>query len=374
MKRVLLYSTAYYPLIGGAEVAIAELTQRLPEYDFELITARLRPNLPRQEKVGRILVHRFGWGCRYDKIWLALFGGFYGRTIHQQKPFDLVWGIMASYGGFAAMAFKKREPNIPFLLTLQEGDDLKEVEQKVRFVRKKFLDIFLLADRIQAISSYLADWAKELGGKSIEVIPNGVDLKKFKIEKSKWKITNDDESVKEKIIVSASRLVKKNGIADLILSLKFLPISIKLKLLGDGEDRKYLEQLVNESGLTERVDFIGTVATEDLPRYYQTASVFVRPSYSEGLGNAFLEAMACGLPVIGTNVGGLKDFLFDGQTGFVCEVGNPESIAAKISFILDPQNKIKVEEVIERAEKLVKEKYDWDNLAEKMKIILSNLN
>jgi len=378
MRRILIYSTAYFPLVGGAEVAIRELTDRLPEDDFELITARLRPNLPRREQIGRVLVHRFGLGFFGDKALLALFGGFYGWSLHQKKPFDLVWGVMASFGGFGALAFKKREPSVPFLLTLQEGDELKEIEHKARFLRGHFVDIFRRADHIQAISNYLADWARKLGASCpIEVVPNGVDLRKFKIKNEKLKIgdvyTNMDTNAREKIIVSASRLVKKNGLADLVLALKFLPSHVKLWLLGEGEEQKYLKQLIEESGLNSRVKMLGFMLPEKLPEFYAQVDIFARPSHSEGLGNAFLEAMACGLPVVGTRVGGIADFLVDKETGFVCEVANPENVASKISYILDPQNESEVNDILARAKKMIIEKYDWDILAPKFENIFTKL-
>lgn len=369
MTRVLIYSTAYYPLVGGAEVAVRELSDRLPNYEFELVTARLRPDLASTEQIGRVLVHRLGLGFGGDKILLALFGGWYGLALHRKKSFDLVWGIMASFGGFAAADFKNRCPLVPYLLTLQEGDELFEIEHKIRFVRRRFVEIFTKADQIQAIAYFLADWAKELGATCpVVVVPNGVDLKKFKIKDQKSNI-----ETKEKVIVSASRLVKKNGIADLILSLKFLPAETKLWLLGDGGEKKYLEKLAQDSGLSKRVRFLGFVPAEKLADYYYQADVFSRPSYSEGLGNAFLEAMACGLPVVATSVGGIKDFLIDGETGFICEVGSPENIATKISFILDPINQEKVNHVISTAGRMVAEKYDWDKIAPQFDNIFKGL-
>ena len=183
MTRVLIYSTAYYPLVGGAEVAVRELSDRLPDYEFELITARLRPNLAPREQVGRVLVHRLGLGFGGDKILLALFGGLYGSALHRKKPFDIVWGVMASFGGFGALAFKKSNPRVPYLLTLQEGDELSEIEHKVRFLRRRFVEIFTKADQIQAIASFLADWAKKMGATCpVVVVPNGVDLQKFKVQ------------------------------------------------------------------------------------------------------------------------------------------------------------------------------------------------
>ena len=75
--RILIFSTAYYPLVGGAEVAIKEITDRLTDkYEFELITARLDRKLAKQEKVGAVLVHRVGFGNAFDKLIVAFLGIF----------------------------------------------------------------------------------------------------------------------------------------------------------------------------------------------------------------------------------------------------------------------------------------------------------
>jgi len=111
--------------------------------------------------------------------------------------------------------------------------------------------------------------------------------------------------------------------------------------------------------------------------YYQIADVFVRPSLSEGLGNVFLEAMASNVPVIATPVGGIPDFLQDGETGWFCQASNPESIAEKISYILDKKNNVKIQRVVANARQMITERYSWAMVAGKMKIIfekIQNLN
>ena len=90
--------------------------------------------------------------------------------------------------------------------------------------------------------------------------------------------------------------------------------------------------------------------------------MFVRPSRFEGFGSSFIEAMAAGIPVIGTPVGGITDFLFDNQTGFLVPVDDPKSLAQKIKYIHDHD----VKKIVKAARKLVKEKYNWDIIAEKV--------
>ena len=98
----------------------------------------------------------------------------------------------------------------------------------------------------------------------------------------------------------------------------------------------------------------------------------MRPSLSEGLGNSFIEAMAAGVPVIGTQVGGIPDFLRDKETGFFCEVRNPKSIAEKVKEILE-NNELRAN-VIKNAQELVTKNYDWDLVARRIKeeVLLTN--
>lgn len=369
-KHILIFSTAYLPLIGGAELAVKEITDRLPEYRFSLVMARIRKELPTREKIGQIEVFRFGWGWSLDKFLLAVFGAFWASWRFKNDSPAMVWGIMASFGGLAASAYKKRT-GVPFLLTLQEGDDLAEVEKKARFSFGLFRQIFAKADFIQAISNYLKDWAVRLGATCpIEVIPNGTEITQGTKCKAQSEI---DSNLNHVVIITTSRLVKKNGVDDLIRALKFLPENFNLKIVGIGPDEAKLKKLVSDLELEARVLFVGFVSPGKIFEELATAAVFVRASRSEGLGNSFLEAMSVGLPVVGTPVGGIPDFLKEGETGWFCEPNNPESIAEKIKLIADPTNQESIEKVADKARRLVEEKYNWDKVARQMDEIFEKL-
>src|SRR3989338_7534047 len=118
-----------------------------------------------------------------------------------------------------------------------------------------------------------------------------------------------------KVVITVSRLVKKNGVMDLIDAMRFLPESVHLLIVGTGELEDALKRIAADLGHAHRVHFLGHLSQDDIPPYLWASDVFCRPSLSEGLGNAFLEAMAAGVPVIGTPVGGIPDFLKDGETG-----------------------------------------------------------
>ena len=366
-KRVLIFSTAYLPLIGGAELAVKELTDRLTDFEFDLITAKLDKNLPSQEQIGRVKVYRLGWGSGLDKLLLAFYGATFANKLHRQNKYDLTWGIMASFAGLAASSFKHKT-GTPFLLILQEGDNLAEVESKMAPLWWKFKNIFNSADNVQCISNYLAAWAKKMGvTASVTVIPNGVDLKTFLCDQEKL---NDNE---EKIIFTSSRLVKKNAVDVIIEAVAKLPANFKLRIAGTGEEEKTLKILVKDLRVGERVQFLGNLTPVQVAQELVKAGIFTRPSRSEGLGNSFLEAMAAGVPVIATSVGGITDFLTDNETGFLVPVDDATALAEKIKYVTDPQNKAKIWIITNSARDLVRQTYNWDTLAPKMAQILNQL-
>lgn len=350
-KKVLIFSLFYYPnYIGGAEVAIKEITDRISpeEYEFDMIT--LRKGDSRFERIGNINVYRI---CNLKVIypfvafWKAL-------QLHKNNKYDLVWSMMASYAGLAGYLFKKFNSRTKFLLTLQEGEF-----GKIKFIEPIIRGVIRSADHIQVISNFLKDWALKKGATCpITVVPNAVDLNLFsnEVEKSK---TNYIQ------LITTSRLVKKNAVGDIIDSLTYLPENIKLLILGTGELENELKSKVKDLMLGDRVNFLGYIPHKEMPKYLHSSDIFIRPALSEGFGNSYIEAMASRIPVIATPVGGIVDFLKDGETGLFCEVNNPRSIAQKVDKLL--KDKESYDHIVRNAYEMVKSKYDWNIIANDMK-------
>ncbi len=378
MKRILIFSTAYFPFVGGAEVAIKEITDRLSGYEFDLVTARMDRTLGKVEKNGNVNIYRIGIGnALFDKMLLALFGGWFGARLQKKKKYDCAWSMMASFGGFATLSFHKRT-NIPYLLTLQEGDPIEYILKKVRFVRPWFQKIFTSATGLQAISTYLLNWGKNMGfrGALYEVVPNGVDLSRF-TEKFDKKIIDhirqsfgfSRESV---VVITASRLVEKNGVEHIIRALALLPDSVCLVICGVGPLEESLKKFAKELKIEDRIKWLGNISHEELPRVLAASDIFIRPSLSEGLGNAFLEAMAVGLPTIGTRVGGIPDFLEEGKTGFFCEPKNAESVAQTIYKVLALSEDEK-KHVVQNAQSMIETKFNWNDISVRMEYIFERM-
>ena len=367
-KRILIFSLVYYPrYIGGAEVAIKEITDRLPRsaYEFDMVTLKIHKDLPAVEKIGNVNIHRLG----KNKYFFTVAAARKALKLHKNKNYDIVWSMMANYGGFSALFFKIFHPSVPFVLSLQEGDPIEHIKKRVRFVYPLFKMIFTKADIIQTISNYLADFARAMGGKNVVVVPNGVDVEHFSAVLPLPEPFDIDEEIGKKsgdtFLITTSRLVKKNAVKDTIKALRFLPETVKLLVCGDGEEKLRLQEEATRIGVSSRVFFKGFVSKEDMPRYLQACDIFVRPSLSEGFGNSFVEAMAARLPVIATPVGGIVDFLEDKKTGLFCAVSEPKDLAKKVEIYMRDINLR--EEIVDNAFAMVKEKYDWNLVAKDMK-------
>lgn len=384
-KKTLIISLVYYPeFVGGAEVAVKEITDRSSSGSFDMITL-IGDEKERVATLGAVRVFRVGFRLRnnnllgkalfnFQKYLFPFFVFIKGASLMKENKYDIVWSIMANYAGFGALFLKLRFPSVKLLLTLQEGDPIKYIKRRVFLVYPLFKMIFKKADAIQTISNYLKDFALSMKGKNIKVVPNGVDINNFTKEFSE----EEKSLLKEKlnintgdvVLVTTSRLVVKNGIKDVISAISLLPEKYKFLIIGEGPLRQDLENLVRGLGLSARVSFIGFLPHKDIPLYFSVSDVFIRTSLSEGLGNSFLEAMAFGLPVVATPVGGIVDFIKDGVTGVLVAPEDKESIK---EGILHLENREFLLSIKNQGKDLAVNSYDWNNISKEFDSILKNI-
>lgn len=392
-KRVLIFSLAYFPrFVGGAEVAIKEITDRISPADieFHMVTLRFDSTLPKVEQVGNVLVHRIGFTATnptmddlkkfplfLNKYLYQALAPLYALRLHAKYRYDGTWAMMAHAVGIAAAIFKLCAPRVKYVLTLQEGDPPEHIERLARPAWPLFRYAFTHADAVQVISTFLGKWAKHMGyqGKPI-LVPNAVNTKHFAQEYPAEEL----QALKEKLgkkkddvfLITTSRLVYKNAIDDVIMALPGLPKKIKFLILGIGPDEKMLKDIAAREKVADRVQFLGQVGHEDLPKYLKISDMFIRPSRSEGMGNSFVEAFAAGIPVIATQEGGIADFLFDAKknpdkptTGWAVSRDCPKEIAAAVKDILAHPEQ--VQKVTTTAKALAFSDYDWDSIARAMR-------
>ncbi|HEY8309018.1 MAG TPA: glycosyltransferase [Gemmatimonadaceae bacterium] len=366
MKRVCIFSLAYYPRVSGAEIAVREITDRIPDIEFHLVTQRFSPQDAREERIGNVVVHRVGNGASYvSKILFVPYAALEAARLHAKQPFDAWWALM-SYMVLPVVLMRLGGIARPYILTLQDGDPYEHVFERpfVRPIKPLLVSGFRHASVVQVISQYLGTWPARMGYMgAVEVIPNGVDIARFAGERIPHEGT---------VLITTSRLVKKNAIDVIIKTFALLPSDVTLDVLGSGVEEAALKALAQECGVAARVRFLGTVDNRELPKYLHAADIFVRPSRSEGMGSSFIEAMAVGLPVVATQVGGIRDFLFDQErnpdrapTGFAVDVDSPEQVAAAVKEIL--RNEELVLQVVDNAAALVRARYDWDRIAAHMR-------
>ncbi len=384
-KKVLIFSTAYHPFVGGAEVAIKEITERLcGEFEFHLITAKFDKTLKDFETVANVNVYRLGSGSRtLDKLLLPFRGFLFANKLTKENSFYCMWGMMVTYGSgagfllnlFRIITFRK---TIPIVLTLQEGDS--ELHLRFRWFGLISLSWKLAlkqATKLTAISNFLLERAKKNGYKKESfLVPNGVDLKvfgdqvPFEIENNVKQVLGKKEG--EVFLVTTGRLTYKNATDDIISALPKLSPNISLVVIGKGEEGPRLQRQATTLGVESRVKFLGFIPYEEIPKYFSACDVFIRPSRSEGFGNSFIEAMAAKLPVIATPVGGIPDFLTDNETGVFCSPDNPQSIVRAVNLILEDQN-LK-SNIVSNALERVGERYGWEKVASQMKEVFDKVS
>lgn len=320
--KIVILSCFYDPFMSGAELFVKEVAERLArEYDFTIIGARLDKKLPKFEQRDNFKYFRVGLGSSFDKWLYPLLAA---RLAKKLNP-DICHAVMESYAGIAAWLFKKSNIKTPTILTLQSGDLDDPSKTIPKWLWKR---IHTAPDLITAISTALADRAKKLGAKQVVVIPNGVDLGLARQSQS--------EPVTGRIICVA-RLSWEKGLNFLIQA---MPEVIRefpqahLVLVGEGDKRGEIESLVKDLHLVDKVKLLGRLPHDQTLKEIGKSEIFICPSLAEGLGIVFIEAQACGVPVIGTRVGGIPDVISDNETGLLIAPRDSRAISEAIKRLL----------------------------------------
>ena len=192
----------------------------------------------------------------------------------------------------------------------------------------------------------------------IEIIPNGVDTMQYKL--------CEDWPAEGPYILFSGRLVKQKGIEFLIRAFYYVKEKypdICLKIAGDGDYESYLKRLATNLMISEKVQFLGLKSEQELSLLYQKAQIVIIPSIYEPFGMVALEAMACGRPVVASRVGGLKEIIEEGKTGYFAEPENYLDLAQSIMLLL--ANESHRHQLGQNANEFANnEKYQWSSVAQ----------
>jgi len=348
-EKTLFVTNDFGPRAGGIETFIIGLIERLPKSSVIVYTSA-------QEDT-----------AAYDADWLRNYGvevirdrakillptprvnRAVARIVREREIKTIAFGAAAP---LAWMSSALRNAGAQRIVALTHGHEVWWA---------KVFPFNLIMRRIGSTTdslTYLGEFTRSAISKALttksasamQKIAPGIDIEHFKAVDATV-LRHSLGLTEKKVIVSVGRLVHRKGQDFLIESmsqiLKKVP-SAHLLLVGQGPYRKRLEKLANKYSLQKNITFIGRIQYKDLPGYICVGDLFAMPSRSrfaglevEGLGIVYLEASACGLPVIAGASGGAPDAVIEGVTGFVVDGTNTEKIANRaIQLLLDEKLRI----------------------------------
>ncbi len=281
------------------------------------------------------------------------------ERLHQEFKFELIHAHVALPDGRAALMLTEKF-KVPVVVAIH-GQDLQQTIYRNNKCKDIVADIIKTSSKTILVSNKLKRIAKEIT--SIEdklvVIPNGVEIRDIHVHNKLHESNNT-------ILLSVSNLVKTKGID---INLKAFARLVKKHpqlqywIIGDGPEREKLQQLANILEVSVSVRFLGRQSHSKVMEYMAMCDIFSLPSWQEGFGVVYLEAMAHGKPVIGCRGEGIEDFVEDGKTGILVEPRNVEDLIRAIDFLLTNPGEAKI--IGQRAREVVLNNYTWDNNAEK---------
>ncbi|MBA2868484.1 glycosyltransferase [Methanococcus maripaludis] len=237
--------------------------------------------------------------------------------------FDLVHAHFTWPCGYVAV--KLKEDYKKKVVLTGHGFDVYELPFRNKFWNKKITDILKKVDKIITVSESNKKYLKVLGFNSI-VLPNGFTPKKFKFFKNKNGLKSElNIPLNKKIILHVGNLVKVKNQLNLINATNELQKKRKdfiLYLIGGGPDEEKIITKIKELRLEDHVKVLGSKPHDEIPLWMNVADLFVLPSYSEGNPTVMFEALGCGLPYIGTNVGGVSEIITSEEYGLI--YNNPD--------------------------------------------------
>lgn len=362
MKRVLMINFEFPPIGGGTATANFNTLTAMEPFDdifIDMVASKVDRGNEISDFTSNSRLHRIGirkenlhhWKANEMAEWLIR-AFFYSRSLISKNKYDYCFCWTGWPSGMLGYAFKRR---VPYLIALR-GHDVPGYEVRFKTLEKLFLKrfsrvIWKNAADVTVNSEMLGEMAKKTWSEvPLDVIYNGVDVSKFSppIEK---------KSPEEKLtLISTGRLGERKGYKYLIEAIRGLE-NVELKIVGNGAEKAELQNQAKDLP----IEFLGYKSHTELPQILRSADVYISTSFVEGMSNSTLEAMASGLPVIITNVGGSKELL-NGNGTLIEKTKDSESIRKAILGYIKKPSIISEQSTRSRS---IAESLSWDNTAKK---------
>jgi glycosyltransferase involved in cell wall biosynthesis len=296
------------------------------------------------------------------------------KNIYQRSPFDLIYTNALIPSGYAGCLLA-RKLNLPSVCYIGESDLGYLNFSKLSSERMRY--VILNSSGLISVSKHERDRIREIAHprKPIEVIYRGTNTNVFKplntnLELKRKLLLPDDSPV----VTFVGHLIRRKGIHDLLNAFSLVTVKLPkahLLIVGDGPERDNLEALSSRMGIRKRVIFAGLVRNEEIPSYYSITDVMAFPSYAEGLPNAVVEAIACGVPVVATNVGGIPEIITPSINGFLVEVGDIKNLSSNIIKMLTDE--VLKKRMGRESRRIAEDRFNARDNAEKLKSFLSQI-
>lgn len=329
-----------YPTFGGSGVVATELGLELARRGHEIHFITYRQPVRLALLNANVHYHEVNVPeyplFHYQPYELALSSKLVDMVkLYNIELLHVHYAIPHAYAGYMAKQMLKEEGiNLPMVTTLH-GTDITLVGNHP-FYKPAVTFSINQSDYVTSVSQSLKDDTLSLFNikKEIEVIPNFIEIENVKINSQNVCQRSIMANENERIITHISNFRKVKRIPDVIHIFNKIQkvIPAKLMMVGNGPEKEFAEDLCNQLGILDKVIFFGN--SNEIDKILCLSDLFLLPSQTESFGLAALEAMACSVPVISSNSGGLPEVNFNGISGYLSEVGNIDEMSENAIKIL----------------------------------------
>jgi len=335
--RLGLLTATFLPEIGGAQICVDQLARQFQQSGHEVTIIAPHAEGPGTGLIGDYPVVRYHRPLSQNGSYSSLKTQL--ATLARRQQFDLLNVHLTYPGGYVAR-WLACGTGLPFVITPHGGDIFYRSRFRSRpRIWNRIQNALSSADGVIALSSYFARLIQEIAPSQSKIarIPNGVNLQEYTAP-VEWR---DDLASRcgPQYILALGRLVGRKGFDVAIRAFHQVRRQCpdwKLVFAGDGPDRLILEELAKTLGCADRVVFLGTITGRDKVALLQNCQYTIVPSVEEdNMPLVVLEAMACGRPVLGSQLGGIPDFVHPGKTGELATPGDVGQLARGMLRMLD---------------------------------------